>query len=132
MRKSCCVCHPDLILTNAHERIVGPSRFLQSASLTSYLMTYKLQATSLLTLRQKGLCNCQHLLTTSKIRESVEQNVLRRSTRPFSRHHKYKRKKAVWERDYIQCTFSAQDVQELARYFPWVLYRNCFRALPWL
>ena len=66
MRKSCCVCPPDLILTNAHERIVGLSRFLQSASLASYLMTYSYKQQSILTLRQKGLCNCQHLLTTPK------------------------------------------------------------------
>ena len=35
LRKSCCVCHPDFILTNAQERIIGLSRFLQSASLAS-------------------------------------------------------------------------------------------------
>ena len=50
--------------------------------------SYKRQL--LLTLCQKGLCHCQHLLTTPKIWKPVEQNVLWRSTRPFFRHHMYK------------------------------------------
>ena len=70
-------------------------------------MTY-LQATihtshCVINTSSKSLCYYQYVVwTTPKIWESVEQNTLWRSTSwPFFHHHKWKRKKAVWERDYF-------------------------------
>ena len=96
--ESCCVCPPATSEWSNFDKCTRKNRqaervFLQSfAALAIWWCSYKRQM--LLTLYQKDLCNSQHLLLTPKIWESVEQNVLQRSIRPFFPPPQIKTKKS--------------------------------------